>query len=160
MCCCLPPVVVSDPRSEVDFWTNGRGPNTPHRSTTPPTPPAAAISPPAMSTLLLEELMLTSEFVLLNQLLHKQTNIVYNKQMIGCWCFGRVAWFELNVDYGALKRQCVCVFIPALLFWGAVWRVWRGRLGRGILPLFSDLHALDLHFLNSNNNKKKNQKIS
>lgn len=68
----LPAVVGSDPRSEVDFWTWGRGPNTPHLSTAPPTPPAAT-SPPPMSMLLLVEQILTSELVLPNQPLHKHT---------------------------------------------------------------------------------------
>lgn len=60
---CLPGADWSEPRSEVDLWTSGRGPKTPHRSIAPP-----AASP--MSKLLLEELMLMSDPVLLNQLLH------------------------------------------------------------------------------------------
>lgn len=67
----LPEVVESDPRSEVDLWTGGRGPKTPHRSTTPPPPPT---STPAMSKLLLEEeAILSSELELPNQPLHKHT---------------------------------------------------------------------------------------
>lgn len=68
----LPAAVESDPRSEVDLWTGGRGPKTPHRSTTPPPPPPT--STPAMSKLLLEEeAILSSELELPNQPLHKHT---------------------------------------------------------------------------------------
>lgn len=66
----LPGLVASGPTSEVDFWTTGRGANTPQRSTAPP---ALSPPPPPMSTLLLE-LTLASELVLLNQPLHKTTN--------------------------------------------------------------------------------------
>lgn len=151
---CLPAFVGSDPRSDVDFWTNGRGPNTLHRSTPPPTPPAA-VSP--MSILLLEELKLTSEPVLLNQDLHKHTNRVWT------WPGYRFSVFipfsgqegqtlKQDLDQRTVNTQWVwvCVCVPALLLWGAVWcGRWSG-LGGGVLPLFSGLHALDLQFLNSN----------
>lgn len=45
----------------------------------------------------------------------------------------------------------MCVCVPALLFWRAVWCVGWSGLGGGVLPLFSGLHALDLQFLNSKN---------
>lgn len=64
----LPVDVGSDPRSEVDLWTSGRGPKVPQRSTTPP-----ADSP--MSMLLLEELM--SDPALLNQPLQTRTRSVH-----------------------------------------------------------------------------------
>lgn len=62
-----PVAVESEPRSEEDLWTCGRGEKIPHFSMALPAP---VMSPAPMSTLLLEELRLTSELVLLNQLLH------------------------------------------------------------------------------------------
>lgn len=107
----LPVFAESDPRSEVDLWTSGRGPNVLHRSTAPPAPPAE--SPPAMSTLLLEELRLSSELVLLNQPLHKHYVRLTRglppllcqdtlKQDIECYlrcCFGELCGVLDGVDW-------------------------------------------------------------
>lgn len=90
-----------------------------------------------MSTLLLEELTLTSEPVLLNQPLRKHTD---SGSTLQCWC-----------PCQDQRVEEVCV--PALLFWGAVWRVGRSGLCGGGLSLLSGLHALDLHLLNTNNKK-------
>jgi len=137
----LPAVVLSDPRSEIEFWMSGRGPNTPHRSTAPP----AAGSPPPMSTLLLEEL--TSELVLPNQPLHKHT--CANWTRLEFECFSYITKLKLDFD---LRIQTLSMCVPAWLFRWAVRSVGWSRLSRGAL-FFSGLHALNLQLLNNNNKK-------
>lgn len=91
----LPADVGSDPRSEVDLCTSGRGPKVLQRSTVPPPPPPAD-SP--MSMLLLEELM--SDPALLNQILQTRTRSVRASYGAACLC-ARVRWY-LRCCFGEL----------------------------------------------------------
>lgn len=117
----LPADVGSDPRSEVDLWTSGRGPKVPQRSTAPPPPPPDS----PVSMLLLEELM--SDPALLNQLLQTRTRSVQATYGAACW------------------RARVPV--PPLLLGRAVWRAgWRG-LGGGGQSVLPRLQTLDLQLL-------------
>lgn len=125
-CCCVPAAVGSDPRSEVDLWTRGRGPKALQRSTAPPpAPPPPADSPTSMLLLLLEEPR--SDPALMNQLLQTKTGSVDTEMWTAC----------------ARARARV----PSLLLGGAVWRAGRRGLGGGGQPFLSGFQTLDLQLL-------------
>lgn len=126
--CRVPEDGGSDPRSEVDLWTSGRGPKALQRSTGPPpaTPPPA--DSPASMLLLLEELR--SDPAPLNQPLQTRTRSVYTDE-------GRVC---------ARARACTCA-VPPLLLGGAVRRAGRRGLGGGGQSLLPGLQTLDLQLL-------------
>lgn len=123
--CWVPVEDGSDPRSEVDLWTSGRGPKALQRSTVPP----PATPPPADSLmsmlLLLEEL--SSDPAPLNQLLQTRTRRVYTSDG---------------------DRVCARTFtVPPLLLGGAVRRGGRRGLGGGGRSLLPGLQTLDLQLL-------------
>lgn len=122
--CRVPADDGSDPRSEVDLWTSGRGPKALQRSTVPPpaTPPPA--DSPMSMLLLLEELR--SDPAPLNQLLQTRTRSVYTEE----------------------DRVCARTStVPPLLLGGAVRRAGRRGLGGGGQSLLPGLQTLDLQLL-------------
>lgn len=122
-CRAKPAVVVeSDPRSEVDLWMSGRGPNVLHLSTVPPTPPTAVSTPPR-STLLLEELMLISELVLPNQPLR-------------C-CFGELCGVFDGVDWAEeLCRSSLASMLWICSLWSDSGRRWWCLVSSAVRPLW------------------------
>lgn len=97
--------------------------------------------------LLLEELMLISEPVLLNQLLHNHRKRCEHGHHGG-------------LSVGGDGNSGVYVCVPPLLFGGTVWCAGWSRLGGGAQPLLSGLHALDLQLLWTNNQRCELSKLT